>query len=240
MEVPDTAAGDIATVRRRKLAATQRLLGDTIAISEADWRATVALPGWTRAHVATHIARNADSLRRQAEAVKSGRAAPDQPTALDTQRELESGARRSPLDLQIDLDTSAGRLNVTLDSLSDDDWRSDRADLRIRMADLPMARLNEVVLHHIDLDCGFGFGDLDLTTTRWLLEWNARRLSPSRFGRTAVELISDTGHRVLTGASDRPPVRVHGTEAALLGWLTGRLDRRSVEGAEHLTLGLPA
>ncbi|HPZ50729.1 MAG TPA: maleylpyruvate isomerase family mycothiol-dependent enzyme [Propionibacteriaceae bacterium] len=239
MDEPDTTLGAIVMVRRRKLAATQRLLGDTIAISEPDWRAPVALPGWTRAHVATHVARNADMLRRIVEEVMAGRPFPQPASSIDKQRELEAGARRSPLDLQIDLDTSAGRLNVTFDALTADQWAEVDTTTGLSLADLPVARLNEVVLHHIDLDCGFGFGDLDVATAQMLLEWNAHRLAPTRLGRTAVELISDTGHRVLAGDSERQPVKVSGTDATLLGWLTGRLDRRSVEGAEHLSLGLP-
>ncbi len=239
MDVPGMAAGDIATVRRRKLAATQRLLGDTISISETDWRAPVALPGWTRAHVATHIARNADALRRVVEEVMAGRPIPTPASPIEKQRDLEAGSRRSPLDLQIDLDTSAGRLAVTFDALTPEQWAYVNPETGQAVADLPMARLNEVVLHHIDLDCGFGFGDLDPETARWLLEWNARRLSTARIGRTAVELVSDTGHRIRTGAPERQAVVVTGTEPALVGWLTGRLDRRSVEGAEHLSLGLP-
>ena len=50
------------TVRKRKLEATQRLLGDTIGMDEDQWRAPSLLPGWTRAHVAVHLARGADAL----------------------------------------------------------------------------------------------------------------------------------------------------------------------------------
>lgn len=239
MEVPDNTAADLATVRRQKVAATQRLLGDTIAITEADWRAPVALPGWTRAHVATHIARNADTLRRDVEEVMADRPFPVAVSALEQRRDLEDGARRSSLELQIDLDTSAGRLHEAFDSLTEEQWGLVGPDGR-RARDLPLARLNEVVLHHIDLDCGFGFGDLDPATARWLLDWNADRLSATRLGRTAVELRSDTGHVVLAGTSEHPAVTVTGTDANLLGWLTGRLDRQSVTGAEHLSLGLPA
>ncbi len=240
MQQPESAAGDIAAVRRRKLAATQRLLGDTISISELDWRAPVALPGWTRAHVATHVARNADALRHVLEEVTAGRPYPAPAPAQARRRELEAGARRSPLDLQIDLDTSAGRLQVAFDALPAEQWATVDRDPGRTVADLPMARLNEVVLHHIDLDCGFGFGDIDPVVARWLLEWNVRRLAPTRLGRTTVDLVAESGFRLRAGDSDRAAAVVTGTEATLLGWLTGRLDRRSVDGAEHLSLGLPA
>ena len=56
----------MAHLRRRKREATQALLGDTISISDEAWQQPSRLDGWTRAHVATHIARNADGLRRVA------------------------------------------------------------------------------------------------------------------------------------------------------------------------------
>ncbi len=228
---------DVATVRRRKRAATQRLLGDTIAIAESDWREPVALAGWTRAHVATHVARNADAVRRVVEHVtgSAGPAASEPP--LEQRRALEAGSRRSALDLQIDLDTSAGRLAMAFDGLDDRAWRRAVPGDDIVVADLPMARLNEVVIHHVDLDCGFGFGDLDDATTRWLLDWNARRAG--RRLDLALELVTDTGRTLRVGPPGRDPVRVHGSEPGLLGWLTGRLGPQAVEGADGISLGPP-
>ncbi|HZC40516.1 MAG TPA: maleylpyruvate isomerase N-terminal domain-containing protein, partial [Streptosporangiaceae bacterium] len=42
--------------------ATGRLLDTIAGLTEAQARAPSLLPGWTRAHVLTHIARNADGL----------------------------------------------------------------------------------------------------------------------------------------------------------------------------------
>lgn len=41
---------------------TARLLGDTISVSDEGWRAASRLPRWSRGHVATHVARNADAF----------------------------------------------------------------------------------------------------------------------------------------------------------------------------------
>ena len=43
-------------------AATARLLDSAHTLSDAEVRAPSGLPGWSRGHVLTHIARNADSL----------------------------------------------------------------------------------------------------------------------------------------------------------------------------------
>ena len=108
-------AGDMRPVRLRKLEATQRLLGDTIAIDERSWQEPCHLPGWTRAHVATHVARNADAIRRLLRGVMRGEDASMYPGAINRADDIERGSRRSGLDLQIDLDTSAGLLNKTFD-----------------------------------------------------------------------------------------------------------------------------
>ncbi|MDO5285370.1 MAG: maleylpyruvate isomerase family mycothiol-dependent enzyme [Actinomycetia bacterium] len=233
MTVPD-AAGDtaLAAVRRCKMASTQRLLGDTITISAADWTQPTILPGWTRAHLATHLARNADALRQAVQRVVAGE--PFQLDPDDDLRELEAGSRRSPLDLQIDLDTTAGQLTETFSALSQEQWRLPAGD-RLTIADLPLARLNEVVLHHIDLDCGFSFVDLDPRLARWLLAWNVRRRSDLAAG-PRITIQSSSGYQAVVGAYGGS-VPVSGSDANLLGWITGRLSPSAVSGADGLDVG---
>jgi uncharacterized protein (TIGR03083 family) len=56
--------------------ATQRLLDDARTLSEADLRAASLLPGWTRAHVLAHVARDADAMRNLLIGARSGQARP--------------------------------------------------------------------------------------------------------------------------------------------------------------------
>jgi maleylpyruvate isomerase len=227
------AHADLSEVRRLKMVATQRLLGDTIAISESDWHSPTALPGWTRAHVATHLARNAEVLRRLLTRLDTR--PPLEPD--DVVRDLEAGARRTPLEIQIDLDTSAGNLNSTFNQLPTQAWSIplDGALEGLTVSDLPMMRLNEVVLHHVDLDCGFGFLDLDPQIAAWLLTWNLQRRRDLATG-PGIDLVAASGtvHRVGSGSGT---TQVTGTDADLLGWLTGRLPRGAVSGAEHVSVG---
>ena len=74
MTQPDGAASQVETLRGLVNGATQRLLGDTIRVSDEDWRGPSRLPGWTRGHVASHIARHADGMVRLTEWARSGRA----------------------------------------------------------------------------------------------------------------------------------------------------------------------
>ena len=230
MIVPDAS---LAEVRRLKMAATKRLLGDTIAISDIDWLGPTLLPGWTRAHIATHLARNADVLRRYLTRL----AARPELERDDMVQDLEAGSRRTPLELQIDLDTSSGLLNDAFDQLTAEKWATPlRGSLDgLTAADLPLMRLNEVVLHHVDLDCGFVFGDIDPKAATWLLAWNLYRRVDLVAGPGIALLTSGGG--ILRVGSGPGVTEVSGSDANLLGWLTGRLPRTAVTGAEHVSIG---
>lgn len=218
-----SAAASLSTVRKLKLEATQRLLGNTIILSEQAWQEPARLPGWTRAHVATHLARNAEALVRSVDSVLMGRRGLMYDS--DTERDLaiERGSERSGLDLQVDLDTSAGHLNRrfnVLDAVPNDMLVELRPGLLLPATMLPMVRLNEVVLHHIDLDCGFEVVNIDPEVAHLLLRWNT--LDVDAYRETSVRLISDSGvDRQLGPVTDGQLLR--GSDAVLLGWLTGRL-----------------
>ena len=51
-----------------------------------------------------------------------------------------------------------------------------------------------------------------------------------------IAVVTSTG-RVLRAGSGPVTTEVSGTDANLLGWLTGRLPRTAVSGAEHMSLG---
>ena len=64
--------GQVEPALRRIATATQALLRHTLDLEGDDWRAPSLLPGWSRAHVASHISRNADALRRVIAAARDG------------------------------------------------------------------------------------------------------------------------------------------------------------------------
>lgn len=216
-------AAPIVSVRKYELEATQRLLGDTITINEQAWQEPVRLPGWTRAHVATHIARNADALVRSIDSLLTGRSGLMYDSDEDRDLAIERGSERSGLELQIDLDTSAGHLHRRLNALE-----SVPGELMVELlpgqllrSDLmPLIRLNEVVLHHVDLECGFEMTHVEPVIARWLLEWHAMDAQlPDGVG---IRLSSDSGFALALG-STRSATVLSGPDAVLLGWLTGRL-----------------
>ncbi|MDN5563431.1 MULTISPECIES: maleylpyruvate isomerase family mycothiol-dependent enzyme [Luteococcus] len=232
-------SASVAHLRRRKLEATQGLLGDTISISDEDWQQPSRLPGWTRAHVATHIARNADGIRRVVHGLLTHTPSLMYPDSRQRRRDLEAGSRRGALDLQIDLDTSAGQLNDTFSYLQESGSTEEvqvLPGLAMPVHHLMVARLNEVVLHRIDLDHGFSATDVDADIARWLLEWNCSRLG-QRTDLPPLRILSSSGLQATVGRpapEHEVPVDVHGTDAGLLGWLTGRGGPELVGGAERL------
>lgn len=224
----------VSVVRRWELEATQRLLGDTIGIGDPQWRGPSLLPGWSRAHVATHVARNADGLRSLTVAAEEGR--PGNLYASDEERfaAIERGAERSGLELQIDLDTSAGALTACWDRVTDWSLRVPLFGREVPLSVLPLARLSEVVIHHIDLDCGFSAGQVDSEPARWLLEWALDRLGEP-VGFPSVRLLSASGLEATLGVGE--PVRtVRGSDAQLWAWVTGRATHDTVSGADGIDL----
>jgi len=87
-----TFSAPLETVRKQVQDATQRLLGDTIGISDADWNGPSRLPGWSRAHVAAHLAANADALSALMEATADGDTVTLYPDADSRRADIESGS----------------------------------------------------------------------------------------------------------------------------------------------------
>ena len=232
------ATTQLETLRQLVTTATQRLLGDTILVPDDQWRAPSRLPDWTRGHVATHIARHADGICRLTQWARTGDRQDMYPSPEHRAREIETGAGRSGLDLQIDLDTSAGRLTSAFEELdAAEAWEAGvemSGGLRVPARLLPLARLLEVIIHHVDLDVGFEIVDIDNQTAEWLLEWCAFRLR-DRQNFPKLQLTSDSGFTIAVGSAG-DPASVSGSSVNLLGWLLGRTDASAITGGDGLRL----
>ena len=142
--------------------ATQRLLDDARTLSEADLRAPSLLPGWTRAHVVAHVARDADAMRNLLIGARSGQARPAYASAQARDAEIEQGAAMGAADLMTDLADSAMALRAVARRLPDGAWQVQVLLLDpvpFPAARLLTRRLAEVELHHCDLGTGYGAAD---------------------------------------------------------------------------------
>src|ERR1700683_5501016 len=152
--------------------ATQRLIDVARIITEPDLRAPSLLPGWTRAHVLAHVARNADAMRNLLAGARSGQNRPAYASAEARDADIETGARMNAKDLADDLAEAAMAVRTVARQLPDHRgrfWVRMWAPEPFPAADLLTRRLVEVELHHCDLDVGYGpadwpaaFGAMDL------------------------------------------------------------------------------
>ena len=198
---------------------TSRLLGSTIGYSDEDWAAPTALTGWTRSHVAAHLAEGASAMVRVIRGMHSQipRSLYDSESAK--RLGIELGSLASGLELQIRLDTSASALQNEF-SLLEDDRREVALSPGhpVRADTIPLARLSEVVLHHVDLGGCLEPGDLSDETEAALLQFHIERIG--RHGDyPPLHLVSDTGFEGSVGLPGEA-TEMHGPASDLLLWLT--------------------
>lgn len=199
---------------------TDRLLATASGLSDAAVRAPSLCDGWTRGHVLTHVARNADGLVRVCRAITEGTDETMYAAGDARDAEIEAGQGRSAAELAEDVRASAGTLAPWLDRL--------RAEHVGRSAPrtpggpgvpaerVRYMRLRELVYHHVDLDAGFSFDDVDGRLVALFLEETVANLRrhPAPPG---LRLTSEEGDSYVVGDGSS---EVSGTRAGLLGWLS--------------------
>jgi len=186
---------------------------DDVALREAS-----LCTGWTRAHVLSHLARNADALGRLAGWAKTGTpvAMYESPQARDA--DIEAGSTRSAGEILTDLESSADRFAMRAAGLSGPPELCQvetRPGRKVRGAQLPTLRLLEVVFHHVDLNAGYTFAEADPGFVQRSIGNAVERMRGSGEVPT-LSLVGDDGQTwsIGEGAKD-----VTGSNAALLLWL---------------------
>jgi maleylpyruvate isomerase len=223
---PTDPAAQAAELAPRVDAATQRLLQTAGGINDEQARAASLLPGWSRGHVLTHLARNADSLRNLLIWANTGVETPQYPSPEARDRGIEEGAGRPAADLIDDVEMSAAALAAEAAVLADADWAAEVGGGR--GARHPAwytlwRRLTEVEFHHVDLDAGYQPGQWPEDFAGEGLERVSQvfRAKPDCPAAVLVSLDSGQTHRI--GPADAEPVaRISGPTRELLAWLTGR------------------
>lgn len=208
------------------VAETEALVADAKRLTPADLTVPSRCAGWSRAHVLAHLARNADSLVNLATWARTRVETPAYPSPEARDRDIEQGAARSRSELLEDVVESAARLDRAFESLhgpAGDAEITTRVGTTVRGAQLPAMRLQELVLHHVDLRTGYSLDDADPGWVRRALVRGARRWA-ARDDAPDLVLRAPEQEWVL-GAGGRV---VSGTEPALLLWLA----RGDVEGLE--------
>ncbi|WP_084958186.1 maleylpyruvate isomerase family mycothiol-dependent enzyme [Thermoactinospora rubra] len=206
-------------------AATNRLLATAVTLSDADVAAPSRLPGWTRGHVLTHLARNADSLIRLLTWARTGVVTPQYPSQEARDAEIEAGAARPAAEHVADLEDSTARLAQEIRSTPEQAWPAMVGGLRGPSHPawyILVRRLREVEIHHVDLGSGYGPADWpEPFVVRELHDclacWPRER---STIGGIRFEGGPERLALMARDLGDGP--LVEGAPADVLAWLTGR------------------
>jgi maleylpyruvate isomerase len=214
--------------------ATERLLEALRGVDDTWCRAPSGLPDWSRGHVLTHLARNADGLRRLATSTAEGRSAGLYGPGNAREADIEAGADRAADELVDDVRTSAARLAETCGALPDHLWdvvTEWRAGRRQPLRDIPLARVVEVELHRVDLADGYTPADWpDASSDLLLAAALARAAGAPHPLRLRVHVDGQPEPR----GSDDPDATVSGPAHLLVAWLTGRGDGSGLRSDDPL------
>lgn len=173
-----------------------RLLDALSTLTDEQAAAPSLLPGWSRGHVITHLARKADGHVWLFEGALLAEVREMYPRPNMRENDIEAGAGRSAEELLLDLRAAFTRIEATFDNLPDDLWGREgivqpgpRA-----MSEIVPRHLRDVEVHHVDLDLGY---------------------TPSDWSQVFVE--AELAKRL-------PALADRADHAMLLAWLLGRAD----------------
>ncbi len=224
--------------------AQDRLVAAVADMDDRDLARPSRCRGWTRGHVLSHVARNADAMVNLAHWAMTGEVTPMyEPGRRDP--DIAEGATRAAAEIRADLAASNERCIAALGELEGAVATDPTvAEHEVRIGDpehgpvqparlLPLMRLQEVVVHHHDLDDGLVPADWPREFVEAALPWVWARMA-GRLGE--VPTLHATGPDGPTTLDPSGPgVEVRGGPADLLVWLVGRStaterDRLDVSG----------
>jgi maleylpyruvate isomerase len=164
--------------------AHQRLLAD-IGDRDEEWcRQDSTLPGWSRGHVLSHVARNAEGLARLLEFASRGEVGEQYPGGVASRNKgIEDGARRSARELVADVRSTIYLLEGAWAMASAETWEGSgilSSGAVIPVREVVFRRWREVEVHHADLLASISFADwtpdyVRLDLEYQVMQWRARK-----------------------------------------------------------------
>ena len=204
--------------------ASTRYLGALSDLTDQDMHEPSLLPGWTRGHVVTHLARNADALCNLLHWAESGQEHYMYESREQRDADIEAGAHRSAHDLRVDAAASAGRF---LQAINELDVRHEDALVSrapggptFPARDIASIRLVEIEVHHADLGIGYSPASWTDQFCELLL---SRVLEDRAEGPAMVLKATDTGGLWKYGVQGQGPT-IEGRACNLAWWVLGRGD----------------
>lgn len=201
------------------------LLSTTVdALDDGSFVRPSCLPGWTRAHVVGHLARNAEALVRLATWARTGVENLMYANRAQRAAEIEESAGYPPDRLRRELRATAAALDDALTHLTPEAWRSEVRSAQgraIPAAEVPWMRSREVWLHAVDLGTGVTTADLPAELLDLLLDDVTAVLS-AKEGCPACSLRPTDRTRQWRLAGEAVEAEIVALAADIAGWLTGR------------------
>lgn len=224
----EVTAGDLGSLLDAATAAHRRMQASGSRMNDDDCRGPSLLPGWSRGHVLTHWARNADGQSRMLLAAVHGETAEQYPGG-DEQREsdIEDGAARPARLILSDVQAAIDQVEDVWRRMPPDAWsRPTASRIGSRPAWMSVwARWRESEIHHVDLNAGYAHGHWPAEFVDLMLPRVLPTL-PSRLEEEVtvqVEAIDrDPPVTATTESTTGEPVIVRGPASAVLCWLLGR------------------
>jgi maleylpyruvate isomerase len=193
-----------------------------------------ALPGWSRAHVLTHVARNADALINLLNWARTGVPTPAYPSREQRDADIEAGARRPPAEIRADVIESSDRLARVVRAMPESAWSArvvNSQGVEIPATDIAWLRAREMWIHAVDLDTGASFADMPAPMLTALLDDVARAMG-EKPDCPALRLIAPDGSTWNVGDPAAATTTVSGPAAGLVAWLLGRSKGRDLRSSE--------
>jgi maleylpyruvate isomerase len=192
------------------------------------------LPGWTRAHVLSHVARNADAMINLLTWARTGVPTPAYASQEARDAAIEEGSRRSPAEIREDVVASSDRLAAVVRQMPKAAWSAHVKNVQggeVPATEIPWMRAKEMWIHSVDLDVGASFADMPAPMLAELLTDAAASMArkPECPG---LRLVAPDGTEWAVG-DQAGAVTVSGPAPELAAWLLGRSKGRHlrVEGA---------
>jgi maleylpyruvate isomerase len=219
--------GQHATARRWSTESESTLAGLVERLTDEALAEPSALPGWSRAHVVAHLARNADALVNLLTWARTGVETPMYPSRQARDEDIATTAARPPALLRADLATASARLAETMADLPDDAWTAQVRNGQgrtVSATEIPWMRAKEVWVHGVDLRAGLAFADLPADFSAALVDDVLELFAGRQQVPAATIVATDVDRRWGTGEQT-----VRGSVAAIAAWLT-RSDASGLTG----------
>jgi maleylpyruvate isomerase len=201
------------------------------------------LPGWTRGHILTHLARNADGLTNLLTWARTGVETPMYASSDQRRVDIEAGAGRGIGALRQDVERTSARLLDAAAALTPEQWNASvrtHSVPALTASQVPWLRTREVWIHLVDLDIGVGFDAVPEEVTRALLQDVAASMHPRVDVPVTLVVSGAIEGPVALGHSDGgEPIQVEGATCDLVAWLIGRSEGRGLQVAGGGSLPQP-